>query len=301
MTSDGHALVFIVYLMGNAMFNFRLFLNSAKHIAQANQPVSVTGALIHTYYWLTSNSNDYIYPIPYFNPTEFETGTAIYCIHGTADYPHSLSRLAERLIAKGDLTHINSITLVSFTKRYQGRSIDDFSQELLDKIKLNQHKKIIIIGHSRGGLIAVKTALEASKQGIKIEAVITLGTPFHGSYLAIPPLSWVSTSVKQMEIGHEFLKKLADEVEKSDIPHYFMIAGQDDIVSSGAFIKAYVDEHPDSITVFPRHGHLSLVSSHELVRKIHAIITDKNESPHAERSEESPAKSRGSFVASASG
>ncbi|STX28662.1 putative lipase [Legionella beliardensis] len=258
------------------MFNFRLLLSSATKYIKDNQPVGITGSLIHSYYWLTSNSNDYVYSIPYFKPKDNDEGAAIYCIHGTADYPYSLARIAERLIAKGGLKNINSITLVSFTKRYRGRSIDDFSEEFLEKIKVNKHKKIIIIGHSRGGLVAAKTALEAAKHGIEVAAVIALGTPFNGSYLALPPLSSLSASVKQMEIGHEFLKNLAEEVSKSTIPHYFMIAEHDEIVPSGAFIKACVEANPLSMTVFPRHTHLSLVSSHKLIAKIHAIITGKN-------------------------
>ncbi|MGQ3889367.1 alpha/beta hydrolase [Legionella sp. CNM-1927-20] len=257
------------------MLNIRGFFNTAKQFIQDNQPVSLTGALIHPYYWLMSKSNDYVCDISNLNSTD-ELKTRAYVIPGTADFPFSLFRMVDRILAKGKLNDIKSFTIVSFFKRFQGKSIDDFSQELLDKIKADQVESIILIGHSRGGLIAAKTALEAAKLGIKVKAVITLATPFNGSHLALPPLTWFSASIKQMEVGNTYLKELGDLILRSEIPHYFMVAGNDEVVRSGAFIKDYVEKYPDSMTVFPRHGHLSLVSSHKLVEKIHTLVTGKN-------------------------
>ncbi|WP_131781816.1 lipase/acyltransferase domain-containing protein [Legionella gresilensis] len=249
------------------------FFSATKKFIKKNQPVSYTGALIHPYYWLMSKTEDYICNNPSYNPSS-QQKTLVYVVPGTADFPLSLFKLVNRLRKKKNLDHIVSFTIASFSNRFRGKSIDEFVEELLNKIIADKAETIVLIGHSRGGLVAAKVALRAAQLGIKIKAVITLGTPFNGSYLAIPPLTWLSASVKQMKINSKYLKELSTLIVKSEIPHHFMIAGDDEIVRSGAFIKEYVERHPGSMKVFPRHGHLSLPTSGDLITDIVNIIKD---------------------------
>ncbi|STX51178.1 putative lipase [Legionella busanensis] len=249
------------------------FFNTTKKFIQKNQPVSYTGALIHPYYWLMSKTEDYICYRTNCNPNS-KSKTHVYVVPGTADFPLSLFKLVRRLIRKKNLNDIVSFTIVSFQNRFHGRGIDEFADELFEKIRADKAECIAIIGHSRGGLVGSKAALKAKKHGIKVKAVITLATPFNGSYLALPPLTWFSTSVKQMEIKSKYLEELSALIVQSEISHHFMIAGNDGIVSSGAFIKEYVDKHPNSMKIFPRQGHLSLPTSHELINDICDILKD---------------------------
>ncbi|WP_419421326.1 esterase/lipase family protein (plasmid) [Legionella sp. D16C41] len=197
-----------------------------------------------------SKTEDYICNITGNDVSDEPKKTGVYVVPGTGDFPLSLLRLVNNLIAKGKLHNIKDFTIVSFLNRFQGKSIDDFAQELVDKMVKNKEESVIIAGHSRGGLVGAKAALMAAKLGIKVKAVISLATPFNGSYLALPPITWFSTSVKEMEVGSAYLKELTNEILKSDIPHYFMIAGSDEVVRSGAFIQEYVNKHPESMLVF---------------------------------------------------
>lgn len=245
-------------------------LRSVIDTAKTKQPVALTGIFAHSYYWLTSTSGDKYYQNPSYQKKEQnpELETAIYFIHGTADHSSAFERVAERLLQIGLPEEISSLNLIAFDQRYHGRSIESFAEQLRDKIKINQHQRVILMAHSRGGLVASYFAeFLAADLSVEVPWVITVGAPFNGSYLAMKPLSWFSDSVREMEIDSEFLLQLKDQIIKSAFSHYhFFIATEDAIVPGiSGYIEEYVAKHPDSLSVLDRHGHLSVMSSHRLV------------------------------------
>ncbi|CAM2940570.1 putative lipase [Legionella steigerwaltii] len=244
--------------------------------AKAIQPISTTGMFAHAYNWLTSPSGDQVYYNPFYdkegNP---ELETAIYFIHGTADQSSAFQNVAERLIQAGLPNEISSLNLLSFNNRYEGKSIEFFAEQLGDKIKANHHRRVILIAHSRGGLVASYFAEFLAKlAGIEVLLIIPIGAPFNGSYLAMKPLSWFSDSVKEMEIDSSFLKQLKEKIiNSSTIPYHFFIAIEDAIVpGESGYIKEYVDKNPNSLSKLDRHGHLSIMSSHRLVELIAFLL-----------------------------
>lgn len=133
------------------------------------------------------------------------------------------------------------------------------------------------MAHSRGGLVASYFAEFLAKEAsIDVPLVITMGTPFNGSYLAVKPLSWFSDSIREMEINSEFLAQLKQEiVEHSVSAYHFFIAKEDAIVpGESGYIKDYVDKYPESLHILDRHGHLSIMSSHRLVSHISSLLHD---------------------------
>lgn len=244
--------------------------------AKTNQPISTTGMFAHTYYWLTSPSGDQIYHNPDFNKEKSQDSeTAVYFIHGTADQSSAFQRVVERLIQEGLPSEISSLNLPSFEQRYLGKSIEFFAEQLREKIKANGHRRVILIAHSRGGLVASYFAEYLAKvAGIEVSLVMTVGTPFNGSYLAMRPLTWFSDSIKEMEIGSDFLTQLKKKImENLTNLYHFFIATEDAIVpGNSGYIKEYVDKFPDSLTTLDRHGHLSIMSSHRLVSTIAFLI-----------------------------
>ncbi len=241
---------------------------------QKAQPVSITGALRHCWLWLTSSSGDVIYrnpnhKLPSSTENASDDSTAIYCIHGTADRVSAFTLIANRLV--DDLPeNISTINLVSFDNRAQGTGIEQFAHQLLEKIRAANHKKVILMGHSRGALVAAYlTEYLAKNADIQVEAVFAIGGPFAGSDLALPPLSWYSTSVKQMEKDSEFCKALVDKIKESDVPYFYYAAENDSLVPIDS---AHIPEHKASLVILDRHGHLSIMSSHRLVKHIRSRL-----------------------------
>ncbi|MCL9685310.1 esterase/lipase family protein [Legionella maioricensis] len=250
--------------------------NRSFEIVKAKQPIATTGIFSHTYYWITSPSGDQSYQNPsYINEQNQDQETAVYFIHGTFDHSGAFTRVAERLIESNLPEEIYSLNLLAFDQRYQGKSIKYFAEQLRDKIIANNHKRVILIAHSRGGLVASYFAEFLAKlAGIEVLLIVTVGTPFNGSYLALKPLSWFSDSVKEMEIDSEFLTLLKERIMENATGNYhFFIATEDAIVlRDSGFIKEYVDKYPKSLTIFDRHGHLSVMSSHRLVSRIAYLL-----------------------------
>ena len=253
-------------------------LEKAFEAVKAQQPIATTGMFAHTYYWLTYPSGDQYYPNPSYNKDQNqESGTAIYFIHGTADQSSAFQRVAERLIQAGLPNEISTLNLLSFNQRYQGKSIKFFAEQLRDKINTNHHKRVILMAHSRGGLVASYFAeFLAATAGIDVSLILTIGTPFNGSYLAMKPLSWFSDSVREMEIDSKFLLLLKEKImQDATSNYYFFIAAEDAIVpGESGYIKEYVDKHPKSLIILDRHGHLSVMSSHRLVTHVIDLLRD---------------------------
>lgn len=194
----------------------------AKTIKQ-NHPVSWTGILLHTMRWLEARSSQLILPNPGFNPQAGKS-VAIYCVHGTADRELSFLTMANQLIKLKLPECIKHIVLVNFKNRATGAGIEeDYQEQLLQQILANGDDHVVVMGHSRGGIIASSFAeFCAAKNNIKVEMVVPICAPFGGSYLALDVLAYFSKSVEEMQIGSEFLERLKKAVEQSDYRYYFL-------------------------------------------------------------------------------
>lgn len=225
-----------------------------------NHLVSITHAIRHLWLFLKSKSYDRYIPNPDFDPT-CENPVNIYCIHGTADRSEGMYQLAQRL--KGGLPrNIKGFHIVTFNRRARGASIQEFSQQVIQKIKDNADQRIVLMGHSRGGLIAADVGETLKQDGfVQVDAVIPLAAPFLGSYLARKPVSCFSRSVKQMEVGSGYLAQLN---QRLSLNYRFFGAANDRVVKGDHFLPPTVDPQAKNVTRYDRHGHLSLLSSWRL-------------------------------------
>jgi pimeloyl-ACP methyl ester carboxylesterase len=248
---------------GWKMFSSSQLLKSSDK----NPIVDITGFIAHIGTWITSSSSDMIYHNPKYKVADDKSmdqgqRIAIYCVHGTADRAGSFSQFAERLMTNLPPT-ISSIVLAAFDTGISSPSIEVFSQQLINKIKANKDTNVILMGHSRGGLIAAHCAEYFAKDaGVKVRAVIPICTPFGGSPLAIAPLTWMSASVGQMQKDSPFLKGLQDKIEKSSVTYLYYAAANDSLV---ALSDCYVKTQVNHLTVLDHHGHVSIMSSQRLV------------------------------------
>lgn len=245
------------------------------NVLQDNYPVRITKILSHSANWLFSSATNYIFPNPHFNPLN-DKKTTVYCIHGTADYPGSLRPLANLLIETELSDSIEQVILLNFPERFTGKSIEFFAEHLLNDIKQRDIKNVILIGHSRGGLINPYLAENLELNDLTIEAIFSYGTPYSGSEHASNPLSFFSTSVKEMKVNSHFLEKLRQQIVASTTPYFFIAAPKDKIVTTqSAIITEYCQEHSSRALILQQpEGHLSMLSSPEAINYIKQSLAE---------------------------
>jgi pimeloyl-ACP methyl ester carboxylesterase len=135
-------------------------------------------------------------------------------LHGFLSSRRTFDILERRL--RRDGYGVFSLDLGGLGGALNTRGIDDLADLVRAKIERIYARNpgmgpLTIVGHSKGGLIA---AYYVKKLGgwRRTRAVVTLGTPHHGTPLAYLglPLGLVSRSVWQMRPGSDFLERLHD-------------------------------------------------------------------------------------------
>lgn len=240
-----------------------------------------TGASKHVLQWLTTSFGEkaYINSKRQNDDTPFsDNDIAVLYIHGTADRACGGKNLVLKLrhtLPK----EMRAFYLISFSNRFQKKGIDDFSKQLIEKMRSLRRtgiKKFILIGHSRGGLIAAHTAQSLSKPSINtfhIEMVITLSAPFNGSHLAMKEFQWMSKSIEQMNKGSSFLHELRTNIENEPAcPYTFFSGTRDLIVHDKAKVRGYIEKNSGSEYKLSGHGHLSITSAKSTVTGITEVI-----------------------------
>lgn len=233
--------------------------------AKAIQPVKIVGTLRHMALWVRASSGDVIYRNPNYKESKDENNEiVIYCVHGTADRSSAFSLVAERLLKSNYFPErISAIHMLSFEKRGKGESIKEFSEQLKTKIQTNKHKNVILMGHSRGGLVVSYFSEYLAKSiDVNVHGIMTICSPFGGSSFAIKPVALFSTSVGEMAKGSPFLTGLAEQVRKSSIPYFYFAVSNDYLVPPDL---AYVTGRNASLVVLDIHDHLSIMASGRLV------------------------------------
>jgi pimeloyl-ACP methyl ester carboxylesterase len=237
--------------------------------------VSTEHAIYHSLKWLRTKLQDISYKNLNFQPPIIDNvvekeGIGIYCVHGTADNMAAFEDTTHYLLDQGLPGAVSSIQLVAFENRARGVGIEEFAKQLLDKILANGHKTVILAGHSRGGLVnAYLYEYLARAAGIKVLFSFSIATPYGGSNLALPPLSWVSKSVQEMQKNSEFLKDLHKQHDKSH--HYVCAAGDSDYIVR--VNEANFNDKPP--VVFYNQGHLSLMHDQRMLRLLRNTIREE--------------------------
>jgi pimeloyl-ACP methyl ester carboxylesterase len=247
---------------------FSKFVNTVKQ----KQPIAEVGIPRHIMFWATSMFSEYTYKNPKLSEVELQDPSkiTIYCIHGTGDMPSAFSLIADRLLPNLP-KEIAKIRLMDFSKRFTGKSIEDFAMQLKDRMLANNDKQVIVMGHSRGGLIAAYFAENlAAENNINVHAVVAISSPFKGSTLALPPLTWISRSVDEMKPNSKFLADLTQKIISSRNSYYYFAAKNDGIVAPQ---DCCIEAQKEKLQELDReHGHLSILSSHQLITYLDDIM-----------------------------
>lgn len=240
---------------------------------------SFQGVITHSTYWLQGKSEDTIFLNPYFKGTNSAHGYAIYCVHGTADGSFAFKKLVDRLLenrpektANWLPESVSTIHLLAFKGEVSGVSIDAYAEQLASEIIKNSDKNVILFGHSRGGIVAAQFAETLAEDlSITVHGVFAFCSPFAGSPLATFPLTTISESVAEMTPDSKFLKTLSASMtrtENGSQKYVYFVAGKDSLVSPES---SFMKDSPN-VTFMPNHGHLSILTSHKILKPIHHYL-----------------------------
>ncbi len=130
---------------------------------------------------------------------------------------------------------------------------------------ITKRKDIVLIGHSMGGLVATKFALDLATEDTKVTDVITIGTPLKGSKMA--KYLGFGKSVKEMHVQSLFIKDLNHSMIEQKKINFFHIASKMDVLvslSSALFPENKKAKH----LVIPNLGHIGQLYSKSVINPI---------------------------------
>lgn len=132
-----------------------------------------------------------------------------------------------------ELEHHQIGDVYKITKRKLFSSIDDYAAQIHDTLeniqRLTPKRKVILIGHSMGGLAAMHyiNKYEPSENH-EILAVITLASPLHGTRIA---KRGIGACAREMEPYSYFIEELLEKTElQKSIRYYHLACSKDRVV-----------------------------------------------------------------------
>lgn len=142
-------------------------------------------------------------------------------------------------------------------------------------------KKIQIVAHSKGGLVALWWALKLGGHRY-CDKIITMGTPYEGTWLTylalVTPLGFLWRDVGQMRPGSAFLSDLKNAEVPSTLKIYCVHSRRDQIAKDGEGVFHPTPPSPQ-VTAIPMHdiGHFEMLYRPEIADKV-ADLLRTNES-----------------------
>lgn len=128
-------------------------------------------------------------------------------------------------------------------------------QKVVERIQRETGSKdLILIGHSKGGLVAAYYAtILASQSQANIEKVITIGSPFRGSPMAH---LGIGRDAEEMRAGSDLLQELQQRVQTSTRPIFFHIGSTMDIIAPARSALLGNDSENELCVDYLGHGGL---------------------------------------------
>jgi hypothetical protein len=137
-------------------------------------------------------------------------------------------------------------------------------------------KKIHIVAHSKGGLVALWWALKLGGNRY-CDKIITMGTPFKGTWLTylalVTPLGFLWRDVGQMRPGSAFLSDLKNAEVPSTLKIYCVHSQRDQIAKDGEGIFRPTPPSPQ-VSAIPMHdiGHFEMLYRPEIADKVADLL-----------------------------
>ena len=143
--------------------------------------------------------------------------------------------------------------LGTFFTRGIKETAEFIDRKIRRQVKRYGFKKVYIVAHSKGGLVALWWLLRMGGNRY-CDVVVTMGTPFKGTWLTylalLTPLGFFWKDVWQMRPGSNFLKDLHDSPTFDNVTIYNLYSNKDAVATgeSGVF------ESSNKVVPLPMHS-----------------------------------------------
>jgi triacylglycerol esterase/lipase EstA (alpha/beta hydrolase family) len=186
-----------------------------------------------------------------FNRKTGGTGTPIFLIHGYLN-GYTVWRFHKWMLEKRGFGPVYMVSL-----GHPFSSIRGYPEIVKREVeRIAPGKKIILIGHSMGGLVSILYAAKLAKEG-SVAAVMTIGSPLRGT----PVAAWIGIgqNAKEMRRGSDLVGDIQKGLESGKAPLYHIAARCDELVVPGE--SALHGKDPSRNVLLEGIGHASLLFS----------------------------------------
>lgn len=214
---------------------------------------------IHSIFYAIS-----LFPFTFFGlyhaPRGSKEGTPILLLNGYLSFGSTWD-YQRRKLAEANLGPIHTMNIGS------GKSIRVYAEQVGKKIQKILEKKaekeIILVGHSKGGLVASYYASILATEETTVKYVVTIGSPLAGT-----PFARVcfGQDAEEMTTNSLFTQDLREKITQCVKTHFFYIASEEDgIVSKESALLGKDSSHH---FVLKDLGHLSLLFSSRVAHRL---------------------------------
>ncbi len=233
------------------------------------RPLQVAANAIHAaiieIFSLIALSASYLIDLEKSNPKKIEgiDQQPILLIHGL--YHNSSAWIEYRKC----LTKANIGPVFTINLGHPFSSINDHAKKVKLRVeeiqKITGRKDIMLIGHSMGGVVASKFAIQWAQDGTHVTDIITIGSPLKGSTLA--NYIGIGKEVQEMRKGSAFIKDLSEKIcKQTDIKFFHIAAEMDELVPTcSALLPENIKAKRLNISNL---GHVGLLYSKDVIDPI---------------------------------
>jgi triacylglycerol esterase/lipase EstA (alpha/beta hydrolase family) len=192
--------------------------------------------------------------LPLSSSIDEEKHDVIVCIHGRGGHPSDF----QHLIGKLQLYTNHKFLAFHLNNSHTKVSEDALTlKELLDPL-MNQIKSIVLIGLSKGGLIAIKFALNCNL----VKKIITVSSPLNGTYIA-NNYPFCSNTRKELAYNSDLTQELREQSKGLEI--YSIVPKFDHMI-----IPTDSSYYPHSTTYFytGHYSHAGIIYAPEVIDQI---------------------------------
>lgn len=158
--------------------------------------------------------------------------------------------------------------------------VENLAQEINELSRLLPNQRVILIGHSLGGLVA-RIYVQDPKNAKKVAAVVTLGSPHRGTKLAV---FGIGKLAKSLTYEGQLFRELEQNTESSEVPRLAIYSPIDNMVLPNESLRlmqagwSHLESFPVSHVAMLYHRPLAkLVIEYLQIRALSPVVDNSCE------------------------